>query len=53
MRSKGTVGVWEGIRRWGTSKGKRKGELTPKRDYGETETSRVLIIVLLDVEVTC
>ena len=28
-----------GIRRWGASKGeieREKGELTPKRDYGET-----------------
>ena len=24
--------------------------VTPKRDYGETETSRVFIIALLDVE---
>ena len=43
------MGFWVGIRRWGTAKGKIE---TPKRNYGETETSRVLIIALLDVEVT-
>ena len=40
VRSKGRVGVFRvGIRRWGASKGeieREKGELTPKRDYGET-----------------